>query len=81
MQDEFSYGFIKNAKRSRNSASVIPANSPSGIIDSFEKMLAGGKDSALLRFSLGSEYLKAGGAAMGPFMAGRPEIEYLDAVE
>ena len=29
------------------------------IIDSFEKMLAGGKDNPLLRFSLGSEYLKA----------------------
>jgi predicted Zn-dependent protease len=33
------------------------------IIDSFEKLLANGKDSALLRFSLGSEYLKAGQAA------------------
>ena len=29
----------------------------------------------------GTDYFKAGGAAMGPFMAGRPEIEYLDAVE
>jgi quinol monooxygenase YgiN len=29
----------------------------------------------------GSDYFKAAGAAMGPFMAGRPEIEYLDAVE
>ena len=29
------------------------------IIQNFEKMLAGGKDNALLRFSLGSEYLKA----------------------
>lgn len=28
------------------------------IIDNFEAMLASGKDSALLRFSLGSEYLK-----------------------
>ena len=28
------------------------------IIDNFEKMLAGGKDNALLRFSLGNEYLK-----------------------
>ena len=28
-----------------------------------------------------SDYFKAAGAAMGPFMAGRPEIEYLDAVE
>jgi predicted Zn-dependent protease len=32
----------------------------SPIITNFEKMLAGGKDSALLRFSLGNEYLKAG---------------------
>ena len=28
------------------------------IIQNFEKMLAGGKNTALLRFSLGSEYLK-----------------------
>lgn len=28
-----------------------------------------------------SDYFRAAGAAMGPFMAGRPEIEYLDAVE
>lgn len=28
-------------------------------IDNFEKLLANGKDSALLRFSLGNEYLKA----------------------
>ncbi len=30
---------------------------------SFEKMLAAGRDGALLRFSLGSEFLKAGDAA------------------
>jgi quinol monooxygenase YgiN len=29
----------------------------------------------------GTDYFKAAGAAMGPLMAGRPEIEYLDAVE
>lgn len=29
----------------------------------------------------GSDYFKAAGAAMGPFLAGRPEIDYLDAVE
>ena len=29
----------------------------------------------------GSDYFKAAGATMGPLMAGRPEIEYLDAVE
>ena len=28
-----------------------------GMIDNFEKLLASGKDSALLRFSLGHEYL------------------------
>ena len=31
-----------------------------GMIESFEKMLAQGKDNPLLRFSLGSEYLKIG---------------------
>jgi predicted Zn-dependent protease len=31
-----------------------------GIIENFEALLATGQDSALLRFSLGSEYLKAG---------------------
>lgn len=29
----------------------------------------------------GADYFKAAGAAMGPFMAGAPVIEYLDAVE
>jgi len=33
------------------------------IIDTFEKMLANGKDNPLLRFSLGNEYLKANDAA------------------
>jgi len=33
------------------------------LIENFEKMLAAGKDSALLRFSLGNEYAKAGEAA------------------
>ena len=32
-------------------------------IQNFEKMLADGKDSTLLRFSLGNEYLKAGDPA------------------
>jgi Tfp pilus assembly protein PilF len=32
-------------------------------IDSFEAMLAAGRDNALLRFSLGNEYLKAGDSA------------------
>jgi predicted Zn-dependent protease len=33
------------------------------IIDSFENMLASGKDNPLLRFSLGNEYLKTQNAA------------------
>ena len=33
------------------------------MIESFEKMLAQGKDNPLLRFSLGNEYLKVGEAA------------------
>jgi predicted Zn-dependent protease len=32
-------------------------------LESFERMLASGKDGALLRFSLGNEHLKAGRAA------------------
>ena len=28
----------------------------------------------------GTDYFKDGGRKMGPFMAGRPEVEYLDAV-
>lgn len=34
-----------------------------GIIDNFEAMLARGQDSALLRYSLGNEHLKAGDPA------------------
>jgi Tfp pilus assembly protein PilF len=37
--------------------------SPSPALANFEKMLAAGKDGALLRFSLGNEYLKTGDAA------------------
>ena len=33
------------------------------MIDTFENMLAAGQDTALLRFSLGNEYLKQGRAA------------------
>jgi quinol monooxygenase YgiN len=29
----------------------------------------------------GTDYFKAAGAQMGPCMAGRPDVEYLDAVE
>lgn len=33
-----------------------------GIIDNFEKLLEGGQDNPLVRYSLGNEYLKAGDA-------------------
>ena len=36
---------------------------PPSALENFEKMLAAGKDGALLRFSLGNEYLKTGDAA------------------
>jgi predicted Zn-dependent protease len=36
---------------------------PPSALENFEKLLAAGKDSALLRFSLGNEHLKAGDAA------------------
>jgi Tfp pilus assembly protein PilF len=35
----------------------------SSALQNFERMLAAGKDGALLRFSLGNEYLKTGDAA------------------
>ncbi len=38
-------------------------DSASSALLSFEKMLAAGKDGALLRYSLGNEYLKAGDPA------------------
>ena len=38
-------------------------SAPSPALASFERMLAAGRDGALLRFSLGNEYLKAGDAA------------------
>ena len=42
----------------------MTADAPrSSALASFERMLAAGKDGALLRFSLGNEYLKAGDAA------------------
>ena len=36
---------------------------PASPLENFERMLASGKDGALLRFSLGNEHLKAGHAA------------------
>ena len=42
-----------------------------GMIENFEKMLQGGQDNALLRYSLGNEYLKAGNAAVAAQHLGR----------
>ncbi len=39
-----------------------PASGPTGALANFLKMLDAGKDSALLRYSLGNEYTKAGDA-------------------
>ena len=36
---------------------------PASALENFEKLLASGKDGALLRFSLGNEHLKSGDAA------------------
>lgn len=38
-------------------------STPTPALASFERMLAAGRDGALLRYSLGNEYLKAGDAA------------------
>lgn len=38
------------------------------------------KDEDALKAHGGTDYFKAAGAKMGPCLAGRPEIEYLDAV-
>jgi predicted Zn-dependent protease len=40
----------------------LPRSDPLSMIDKFEAMLAAGKDTPLLRFSLGSAYLMAGDA-------------------
>ena len=45
------------------------------------KVLEVYKDADALKAHGGSDYFKAASAKMGPCMAGRPEIEYLDAVE
>jgi Flp pilus assembly protein TadD len=38
----------------------MPEQAPRGLIPSLERLLASGKDGALLRFGLGDAYLKAG---------------------
>lgn len=45
----------------------MTASGPEGALASFLKMLDAGKDSALLRYSLGNEYMKAGDAERAAF--------------
>ena len=45
------------------------------IIQNFEKILAGGKDSTLLRFSLGNEFFKAGDPASAANHLGKQRRE------
>ena len=44
-------------------ANPAPAAIPGTTLRNFERMLAAGKDGALLRFGLGNEYLKCGDTA------------------
>ena len=39
------------------------------------------KDEDALKAHGGTDYFKAAGAKVGPCLGGRPDIEYLDAVE
>jgi predicted Zn-dependent protease len=56
---------LPNSDNNGNPAHTAPGKSTKtmSLIDSFEKMLAGGRDNPLLRFSLGNEYLKGDDAA------------------
>ena len=49
----------------------MPSADAGTAIANFERLLAAGKDGALLRFGLGSEYLKAGDAANAATHLGR----------
>ena len=53
-------GFQSRAQRL---PTILPRVNPDAIAN-FERLLAAGRDSALLRFSLGSEYLKIADAAL-----------------
>src|ERR1043166_2022179 len=46
------------------------------LLSNLQKMLASGKDNALLRFSLGNEYLKAGDAAAHLALAVQLDAQY-----
>jgi predicted Zn-dependent protease len=48
------YGIVCGLNETGHAGAIMPS------IESFEKLLAAGKDNPLLRFSLGNEYLKLG---------------------
>lgn len=71
-------------------AKLVRANEPGNIVyqltksrtdPTVYKVLELYKDQDSLSAHGQTDYFKAAGAKMGPCMAGRPEIEYLDAVE
>ena len=71
-------------------AKQVRANEPGNIVYQLTKsrtdatvykVLELYKDEDALKAHGGTDYFKAAGAKMGPCMGGRPEIEYLDAVE
>jgi quinol monooxygenase YgiN len=73
----------------RELAEKVRANEPGNLLYQLTKSRADPntykvlelyKDQDALSAHGGTEYFRALGARMGPCMAGRPEIEYLDAV-
>jgi quinol monooxygenase YgiN len=73
----------------RDLAGKVRANEPGNLLYQLTKsrsdpntykVLELYKDQDALTTHGGTEYFKAAGPKMGPCMAGRPEIEYLDAV-
>lgn len=88
--------FVQEAKASEfetiftNLAAKVKANEPGALMYQLTKsrtepgvykVLELYVDADALKHHGGTDYFKAAGAEMGPCMAGRPEIEYLDAVE
>ncbi|MBI1407922.1 MAG: antibiotic biosynthesis monooxygenase [Caulobacter sp.] len=88
--------FVQEAKASEfekiftDLAAKVKANEPGALMYQLTKsrtepgvykVLEMYVDADALKHHGGTDYFKAAGAAMGPCMAGRPEIEYLDAVE
>jgi quinol monooxygenase YgiN len=73
----------------RDLAEKVRANEPGNLMYQLTKSRADPntykvlelyKDQAALDLHGGTEYFRAAGPKLGPCLAGRPEIEYLDAV-